>query len=188
MCVGKVFSTLQWDDRSVLASPAAVIRPQHRLRASLLCHDILVKQPKTALNQFLEPRDEACGWRPIDNIMIETDGQTQVLADSDLPVHDAWFRCDAAEGEHEAIGGVAGYAPANTFADHPHCRDPARSDHSFPQERGSAPRPPQEPDNQAWPSRKHSRQPARHFLHELRSGLLLKGSDLLVNLPGGFVI
>jgi len=46
------------------------MRPHHLLRAGLLCHDLLVKQPKTALNPVFQPCDEACGWRPIDDIVI----------------------------------------------------------------------------------------------------------------------
>ena len=70
----RVFSTLQGDSRSIHASEAPVSRPHHRLRARLLCHALLVKQPEATLNQFFQPLDEACSWRPIDNIMIKIDG------------------------------------------------------------------------------------------------------------------
>ena len=70
----------------------------------VLCYDPLVKQPKTALNQFFQPCDEACGWRAVDNIVIQTDGQTQVLADGDVPINHSWLLGDAAEGEEEAMG------------------------------------------------------------------------------------
>ncbi len=122
----------------------------------------LVKQPETALDQLLEPRDEACGWGPIDEIMIETDGQMQVLPGGNVPVHDAWFLADAAQGEEEAMRCWGGDAPAKPFAEHPHGRDPARSDAAFPQARGSARHPAEEWHQNAWPSRKPSLQPGWH--------------------------
>gem|GEM_PF-5298829 len=76
-----VFLTLHWTSWSVLTPLALVIRPQHRLRASLLCSDLLGRQTKTTLNQVFQPCDEVCGWSPIDDIMIQTDCQTQVLPD-----------------------------------------------------------------------------------------------------------
>src|SRR5438034_3209780 len=74
-----------------------------------------------ALDQFFQPRDEACCRSAIDDIVIQTDSQTQVLADGDLPIHDAWLLGDAAQGEEEAMDGRGGYAPATSFAKHPHC-------------------------------------------------------------------
>ena len=51
-----------------MAGAAAFIRLHQRLGAGLLCHDLPVKQAKTALNQFLAPRDEVYGWCLIDVI------------------------------------------------------------------------------------------------------------------------
>ena len=99
-----VFSTLHWTSWSVISPLALVIRLQHRLRADLLCSDLLGRQTKTSLNQVFQPCDEACGWSPIDDIMIQTDRQTQVLPDGDVPIHDAWLLADATKSEEEAVG------------------------------------------------------------------------------------
>src|ERR1700693_4538476 len=58
-----------------------------------------------ALNQVFEPLGEACRRSAIDNIVIKTNRQAQIVPDSYVPINDTRLLADAAQRNHECWGG-----------------------------------------------------------------------------------
>src|SRR6266480_4891574 len=90
-------------------------------RSGLLRLDRGVDQTVAAFDQFFQPLSETCCRSSIDQIMIEAQGQAEVVTDDDVPVDDAWILSDTTQGK---IKGTLSErdAPTSTFAKHPHCR------------------------------------------------------------------
>src|SRR5215471_9858283 len=65
-------------------------------RSGQLRLDCGVVQAIAALNQFFQPLGETCCRGAIDDILIKTDRQTQIVSHNDLPVHDPWLLANAA--------------------------------------------------------------------------------------------
>src|SRR6266536_3011230 len=49
------------------------------------------------LDQFFQALDEACSWRAINDVVINTHRQAQIVANLDAPVHDPRLLGNAAE-------------------------------------------------------------------------------------------
>src|SRR6056297_2399566 len=57
----------------------------------------------TGFQAFTEALDEPCGWRSVDDVVVEGDGQTQELPGTEFAVDQAWFGADAPDGELEGV-------------------------------------------------------------------------------------
>src|SRR5216684_7913050 len=74
----------------------------------------------TALNQVFQPLGEASCRSTVDDIVIKTDRQTQIVPDGDVPVHDPWLLTNATHRHPEGMGIGWKNAPASPFPKHAH--------------------------------------------------------------------
>ena len=96
----------------------------------------------TALDQFFQSSGEPCGWRAVDDIMIETDRYTKILTNLDAPICNTRFFRDAAECQCERVT-TDRNSPANSISKHSDGGDANCPTVFFPQVRQSTQYPPE---------------------------------------------
>lgn len=57
----------------------------------------------TGFQAFAEAVDEPCGWRSVNDVVIEGNGQAQELPRTEFAVDQSWFGTDAADGELKSV-------------------------------------------------------------------------------------
>src|SRR5262249_15543115 len=102
-----------------------------------------VRQTVAAFDQHFQPTREACCRCAVDDLVITTDRQAQVVPDRYLPVHDPWLLANPAYRHPERWRVAWRNTPPGPFAKHAHCREGHRP-HVFLQLPGIPPHHPQE--------------------------------------------
>src|SRR2546429_669101 len=90
-------------------------------RSGLLRHDRGVEKTIAALDQVFQPLGEARRRSAIDDIVIKTDRQAQILPQSDVPIDENRLLTNAAHRHHKCWEGWRD-APTCPFPKHAHCR------------------------------------------------------------------
>src|SRR2546428_2614010 len=166
-----------------VARPGATSE-ESAFRSGLLRLDRGVAQTIATLNQFFQPLGEACCRSAVNNIVIKTERQAQIVPDGDGPVHHTWFLRNAAHRHHERCRGGYRDAPARTVPKHAYCRDTYRPYILLPHLWMRSPYPGEDPEVGFKEKSRKGLKPHHVFCHVLHLGC----PDLVMNLAHGLAI
>src|SRR6266700_3724038 len=153
-------------------------------RSGQLRRDRGVEKTIAALNQFFQPLGETCRRSAVDDIVIKTDRQTQIVPDGDGPVHNTWFLRNAAHRHHECCRRGYRDAPARAVPKHAYCRDTHRPHVLLPHLWLRSPSPGEDPEVGFKEQSRQGLKPHQVFCHVLHLGC----PDLVMNLAHGLAI
>src|SRR5512142_208775 len=90
-----------------------------------------VEKTIAAFDQFFEPRSEASRRSTIDDIVIKTDRQAQIVPQSDVPINEYRLLTNAAHRNHQCWHGLRD-APTGALPKHAHGCDAHRPHELLP--------------------------------------------------------
>src|SRR5712692_84927 len=153
-------------------------------RSGLLRLDRGVVETIAALNQFFQPLGETCRRCAIDDLVIKTERQAQIVPDGDVPVNDPRLLANATHRHHEWCRGGWRDTPARTVPKHAYCRDAHRPHVLLPQPWMRSPYPGEDPEVGFKEKSRKGLKPHQVFCHILHLGC----PDLVMNLAQGLAI
>src|SRR6266581_1313704 len=146
------------------------------LEYGLLRGDRGVIETIAAFDQVNQLLDKACCWSTIDHVVIEVDGHTEVFADLDALVDDAWLPGNAANDNAQRMEGYMN-APSASASEHANRIELHRAHVLFEQVRALA----RGPKQHLLHERRQERHPGSSLHFSITRGVSLGRADLVMN-------